>query len=45
MLTPQEVAEHGFSKAHVGGYNMKEVDDFLTRSPRTTVDCTRKMPS
>lgn len=29
MLTPQEVAEHGFSKAHVGGYNMKEVDDFL----------------
>lgn len=29
MLTPQEVAEHGFSKARVGGYNMKEVDDFL----------------
>lgn len=29
MLTPQEVAEHGFSKARVGGYSMKEVDDFL----------------
>ena len=29
MLTPQEVAEHGFSKARVGGYRMKEVDDFL----------------
>lgn len=29
MLTPQEVAEHGFSKSRMGGYNMKEVDDFL----------------
>lgn len=29
MLMPQEVAEHGFSKSRIGGYNMKEVDDFL----------------
>ena len=29
MLTPQEVAEHGFSKAHLCGYNMKEVYYFL----------------
>ena len=37
MLTPQEVAEHGFSKARVGGYSMKEVDDFLDQ---LTVDYT-----
>jgi len=29
MLTPQEVAEHAFSKASFGGYNMAMVDDFL----------------
>lgn len=29
MLTPQEVAEHAFSKASFGGYNMAMVDEFL----------------
>ena len=29
MLTPQEVAEHVFSKASFGGYNMAMVDEFL----------------
>ncbi|MFR1051390.1 MAG: DivIVA domain-containing protein [Oscillospiraceae bacterium] len=29
MLTPQEVAEHAFSKATFGGYNMSMVDEFL----------------
>lgn len=29
MLTPQEVAEHAFSKASFGGYNMTMVDEFL----------------
>lgn len=29
MLTPQEVAEHAFSKASFGGYNMAQVDKFL----------------
>ncbi|MBR3560744.1 MAG: DivIVA domain-containing protein [Oscillospiraceae bacterium] len=29
MLTPQEVAEHAFSKSAFGGYNMTMVDDFL----------------
>ena len=29
MLTPQEVAEHVFSKASFGGYNMDMVDEFL----------------
>lgn len=29
MLTPQEVAEHSFSKASFGGYNMAMVDEFL----------------
>jgi cell division initiation protein len=29
MLTPQEVSEHGFSKASFGGYNMAMVDEFL----------------
>lgn len=29
MLTPQEVAEHAFSKATFGGYNMAMVDEFL----------------
>ena len=29
MLTPQEVAEHAFSKASFGGYNMSMVDEFL----------------
>lgn len=29
MLTPQEVAEHSFSKASFGGYNMTMVDEFL----------------
>ncbi|MCR5826621.1 MAG: DivIVA domain-containing protein [Oscillospiraceae bacterium] len=29
MLTPQEVAEHAFSKAAFGGYNMAMVDEFL----------------
>ena len=40
MLTPQEVAEHGFSKSRMGGYNMKEVDDFLDEL--TSVSCTKK---
>ncbi len=29
MLTPQEVAEHAFSKSAFGGYNMTMVDEFL----------------
>jgi cell division initiation protein len=29
VLTPQEVAEHAFSKASFGGYNMAQVDKFL----------------
>lgn len=29
MLTPQEVAEHSFTKASFGGYNMTMVDEFL----------------
>lgn len=29
MLTPQEVAEHAFTKASFGGYNMAMVDEFL----------------
>ncbi len=29
MLTPQEVAEHVFSKSAFGGYNMTMVDEFL----------------
>ena len=29
MLTPQEVSTHSFSKAHLGGYNMAMVDEFL----------------
>ena len=29
MLTPQEVAQHAFSKASFGGYNMAMVDEFL----------------
>lgn len=29
MLTPKEVSEHSFTKAALGGYNMKQVDDFL----------------
>lgn len=29
MLTPQEVAEHAFSKSAFGGYNMSMVDEFL----------------
>lgn len=29
MLTPQEVANHAFSKATLGGYNMGQVDEFL----------------
>lgn len=29
MLTPKEVAEHAFSKASFGGYNMAMVDEFL----------------
>lgn len=29
MLTPQQVAEHAFTKATIGGYNMAMVDDFL----------------
>ena len=29
MLTPQEVMEHGFTKARRGGYNMQMVDEFL----------------
>lgn len=29
MLTPQEVSEHAFNKATLGGYNMANVDDFL----------------
>lgn len=36
MLTPQEVAEHTFSKAKFGahGYTMQEVDDFLDQITR-----------
>ena len=29
MLTPQEVAEHTFTKSPFGGYNMSMVDEFL----------------
>ncbi len=29
MLTPQEVSEHGFTKARRGGYSMEMVDEFL----------------
>ena len=29
MLTPQEVADHAFSKSAFGGYNMSMVDEFL----------------
>jgi cell division initiation protein len=29
MITPQEVAEHAFTKAAFGGYNMQQVDEFL----------------
>ena len=29
MLTPQEVADHAFSKSAFGGYNMTMVDEFL----------------
>ena len=29
MLTPQEVAQHAFTKATFGGYNMSMVDEFL----------------
>ena len=29
MLTPQEVAEHAFTKSTFGGYNMTMVDEFL----------------
>ena len=29
MLTPQEVSNHVFSKAAIGGYNMSMVDEFL----------------
>lgn len=29
MLTPQEVSNHAFSKAVMGGYNMAMVDEFL----------------
>lgn len=29
MLTPKEVAEHAFTKASFGGYNMAMVDEFL----------------
>lgn len=37
MMTPQEVSEHGFSKASFGGYNMSMVDEFLDQ---LTVDYT-----
>lgn len=37
MMTPQEVSEHGFSKASFGGYNMAMVDEFLDQ---LTVDYT-----
>ena len=29
MLTPQEVSNHAFAKAVMGGYNMAMVDEFL----------------
>lgn len=29
MMTPQEVSQHAFSKAVMGGYNMAMVDEFL----------------
>ena len=29
MLTPQEVSNHAFAKAVMGGYNMAMVDYFL----------------
>ncbi|SMC55914.1 DivIVA domain-containing protein [Papillibacter cinnamivorans] len=29
MMTPQEVSQHAFSKAMMGGYNMAMVDEFL----------------
>ena len=29
MLTPQEVSERAFQKATLGGYNMRQVDEFL----------------
>ena len=29
MLTPQQVSDHAFSKAVMGGYNMSQVDEFL----------------
>lgn len=29
MMTPQEVSQHSFSKAVMGGYNMAMVDEFL----------------
>lgn len=29
MMTPQEVANHSFAKATLGGYNLTQVDEFL----------------
>ena len=37
MLTPQEVSERAFPKASFGGYNMSQVDEFLSECVRPAI--------
>lgn len=44
MLTPQEVSNHAFAKAVMGGYNMAMVDEFLDELTDDLPRLTRKTP-